>query len=186
MLGLLNVFAKFIPNYTEIREPFTSALKKGGVLVDCQETRRGFEKAKQAVAEIQQLYHLDGDREIYCDILYALHTTDNKKLTWERAMKDLNGEEKQMWIKAHETETIRLIDELKIMEPIPWREVPRGKKPSYCQVALEERTGKPKRVRMTYGGNLQQPQDIWTSRNSDNQENIHQHGGLQGYGIYGS
>ena len=27
-LGLLNVFAKFIPNYTEIREPFTSALKK--------------------------------------------------------------------------------------------------------------------------------------------------------------
>ena len=66
-LGLLNVFAKFIPNYAEIREPFSPALKKGGVLKDCEETRAGFEKAKQAVAGIQQLFHLDEEREIFLD-----------------------------------------------------------------------------------------------------------------------
>jgi hypothetical protein len=66
-MGLLNVFAKFIPNYAEIREPFTHALKKGGVLRDCDETREAFEKAKKAVGSVQQLFHLSDDREIFLD-----------------------------------------------------------------------------------------------------------------------
>ena len=66
-MGLLNVFAKFIPDYAEIREPFTHALKKGGVLQDCDATREAFERAKKAVGSIQQLFHLDGRREIILD-----------------------------------------------------------------------------------------------------------------------
>ena len=66
-MGLLNVFARFIPNYAEIREPFRHALQKGGSLVDCQETREAFEKAKRAIASIQQLVHLEDGREIWLD-----------------------------------------------------------------------------------------------------------------------
>ena len=66
-MGLLNVFARFIPNYADIREPFRHALQKGGSLVDCEETREAFEKAKRAIADIQQLCHLEDGRGIFLD-----------------------------------------------------------------------------------------------------------------------
>ena len=66
-LGLLNVFSKFVPNYAEIREPFRHAVKKGGSLMDNDETRAAFVKAKEAVAGIQQLFHLDGNRDVFLD-----------------------------------------------------------------------------------------------------------------------
>jgi len=66
-IGLLNVFARFLPNFAEILAPFSHALKKRGSLVDSPETREAFEKAKRAVADIQQLVHLDDSREIFLD-----------------------------------------------------------------------------------------------------------------------
>jgi len=66
-LGLLNVFRRFIPDFMEIREAFVPVTKKGAPYDVTEEMIEAFERAKVALAGLQQLHHINPDKELILD-----------------------------------------------------------------------------------------------------------------------
>ncbi len=103
------------------------------------------------------------NEEIERDNLYSIVTTDGK-LTYEKAL--LSNEAKE-WEDKMEQELDRLIEKTETAIPIHYKQKQDGKKPTYASVVLEQKPGKPKRIRIVFGGHMQEENPIWTSRNTD-------------------
>jgi len=95
--------------------------------------------------------------------LYSIVTTEGK-LTYEKALLSVDGKE---WANKMEQELDRLIEKTETAEAIHYREKKDNKRPTYASVVLEQKPGKEKRIRMVFGGHMQEENPIWTSRNTD-------------------
>lgn len=82
-------------------------------------------------------------------------------------MTELSDAEKELWEKAQEQELHRLIIEREVCAPMAWENLPAGIEPTYCNPVLEHRPGKDRRIRYVFGGNMQQPNELWSSRTTD-------------------
>ena len=65
--GLLNVFRAHVPNINDIREPFKEVLKKGAPWIVTDAMQKAFWKARIAIAQLQQLYHIRDGEELFLD-----------------------------------------------------------------------------------------------------------------------
>ena len=98
-------------------------------------------------------------------MIFGIYNEDGK-LTWEKSQR-LPKEQADMWKAALHTEIDRLINKTETAIPIHWNEVTPGKTASYCSLQLEKKPGKPERIRMVYGGDRQETNPLWSSRNSE-------------------
>ena len=65
--GLLNTFRDFIPNLQEIDAAFSAVRKKNATWIVTEDMKIAFEKAKEAVANIDFLIIPDESKELYLD-----------------------------------------------------------------------------------------------------------------------
>jgi len=101
--------------------------------------------------------------EINEQMLYQIVTTEGK-LTYDKAIKT---DKKLVWESKLEAELDRLIENTKTGTPIRWKDKEVNKKAAYASLVLEHKPGKDERIRIVYGGNTQEENPLWTSRNTD-------------------
>jgi len=153
---------ELIPNKESNREELKRKQKKSSKESNIKEAINYYDRVYKPRERLSVITEMSSE-ELNEQMLYQIVTTEGK-LTYDKAMKT---DKRHVWESRLEAELDRLIEKTETGTPILWKDKEVNKKAAYASLVLEHKPGKDERIRIVYGGNTQEENPLWTSRNTD-------------------